>query len=185
MTSTETHTGAYPETDPGPRSGPQPGTPGGQPRPVAPIGDYEPAPRAISHLRATPVLRRRHRPGPTPPAGRDQVRAPRPDAAARFADAALRGVLEVIDRRRPAAQLRTLLTANLFDSLPGMAATLRTLRRDGAAAALYRVRLQPVNGSSSAAEVFATYRRGPRMHAIAGRIEVTDAGWQVVALHIG
>ena len=42
---------------------------------------------------------------------------PRLRAAAAFADAALRRVLEVIDRRRPLAQLRPLLAAGLVDSL--------------------------------------------------------------------
>ena len=35
-------------------------------------------------------------------------------------------------------------------------------------------------------EVFGSYTRGQRVHAIACRIEKRDAGrWQVVALHIG
>jgi len=42
----------------------------------------------------------------------------------------------------------------------------------------------------AAAEVFGSYSRGPRMHAIACRIERVTPGvgpgrWQVVALHIG
>ena len=38
----------------------------------------------------------------------------------------------------------------------------------------------------AAAEVFGSYSRGRRMHAIACRIERVTAGrWQVVALHIG
>lgn len=108
--------------------------------------------------------------------------------AATFADAALRRILEVIDRRRPAHQLRPLLAAHLVEALlaGNPAEPAHT-----AAAVLRRVRLQPVgrNNALSAAEVFGTYRRGHRIHAIAGRVEHTIAGrqprWQVVALHIG
>jgi hypothetical protein len=81
--------------------------------------------------------------------------------AALFADAALRRVLEVIDRRRSVAQLRPLLTP------------------------------RPVahRGPDTAAEVFGSYSRGRRVHAIACRVEQVPAGngtrWQVVALHIG
>jgi hypothetical protein len=109
-------------------------------------------------------------------------------AAADFADAALRRVLEVIDRRRPITQLRPLLTAGLVDSVlalnPGAAG-----RRE--AAVLRRVRLQAVGpgDAATAAEVFGTYSRGRRVHAIACRVEQLPAAdgnrWQVVALHIG
>ncbi len=124
--------------------------------------------------------------------------------AAVFADAALRKVLEVIDRRRPAAQLRPLLAASLVDSVlavgrPGSAAGPG---HDGAAV-LRRMRLQPAGPAQpgraaqpggaaqpdGAAEVFGTYSRGDRIHAIACRVEQAPAGngqrWQVVALHIG
>ncbi|MBO0866349.1 MAG: hypothetical protein J2P16_14895, partial [Mycobacterium sp.] len=74
---------------------------------------------------------------------------------------------------------------------------------DGAAAVLRRLRLQAVGRHErlAAAEVFGTYSRGRRIHAIACRIELgafpcgagtppagrgaTDSQWQVVALHIG
>ncbi len=36
-----------------------------------------------------------------------------------------------------------------------------------------------------AAEVFATYTRGPRVRAIAARVELVAGRWQVVALQIG
>ena len=119
--------------------------------------------------------------------------------AARFADAAIRRVLEVIDRRRPIAQLNGLLAAGLVDSV--LSANRRAGSQDGVAV-LRRVRLQPAG--VAAAEVFGSYSRGPRMHAIACRIELearplaaTRLGgppparggiagrWQVVALHIG
>ena len=105
--------------------------------------------------------------------------------AASFADAALRQVLEVIDRRRPVAQLNGLLAAGLVDSV--LSANRFTATHD-AAAVLRRLRLQAVGAQDrfAAAEVFGSYRRGRRVHAIACRIELVVGGrWQVVALHIG
>jgi Family of unknown function (DUF6459) len=105
--------------------------------------------------------------------------------AASFADAALRRVLEVIDRRRPVAQLHGLLTAGLVDSV--LPANRFAAGHDGAAV-LRRLRLQAVGPKDGfgAAEVFGTYSRGRRIHAIACRIELAAGDrWQVVALHIG
>jgi hypothetical protein len=107
--------------------------------------------------------------------------------AAIFADAALRRVLEVIDRRRPVAQLRPLLLPGLVESVLSVS---RTAGHEGAAV-LRRIRLQPVGhrDRETAAEVFGSYSRGHRIHAIACRVEqLPDGGatrWQVVALHIG
>jgi hypothetical protein len=36
-----------------------------------------------------------------------------------------------------------------------------------------------------AAEVFATYTRGERVRAIAGRVEIKEGRWCLVALQIG
>jgi uncharacterized protein DUF6459 len=105
--------------------------------------------------------------------------------AACFADAALRRVLEVIDRRRPVAQLHGLLAAGLVDSV---LCANRSATDTAAAAVLRRLRLQAVGapGRVAAAEVFGSYTRGRRSHAIACRIELVTGGrWQVVALHIG
>ncbi len=103
--------------------------------------------------------------------------------AAAFADAALRRVLEVIDRRRPVAQLNGLLAAGLVDSV--LSANRPAGGQDGVAV-LRRVRLQPAGGGDRSAEVFGSYSRGHRVHAIACRIELGSVGrWQVVALHIG
>jgi hypothetical protein len=105
--------------------------------------------------------------------------------AAVFADAALRRVLEVIDRRRPVAQLHGLLIAGLADSVLSIS---RIAAHHDGAAVLRRVRLQAIGPHDRpvAAEVFATYSRGPRLHAIACRLEpVDDNRWQAVALHIG
>ena len=107
--------------------------------------------------------------------------------AAIFVDAALRRVLEVIDRRRPVAQLRPLLLPSLVDSV----LSVSRAGGDQGAAVLRRMRLQPVGhrDRETAAEVFGTYSRGNRIHAIACRVERLPDGaatrWQVVALHIG
>lgn len=107
-------------------------------------------------------------------------------AAGAFADAALRTVLEVIDRRRPAVQLGPMMAAGLADSVVAFARAAR-VRQD--AAVLRRVRMQACGSSEHAFEVAAGYSRGPRLHAIACRVEQVgtpeDGRWQIVALHIG
>jgi len=149
---------------------------------VFPVIDYEPpsfgGPPALPPV--LPARRRIVRDQPARP--RNAAEEVRTRAAATFADAALRRVLEVIERRRPVAQLRPLLAAGLADSL------LATARHTGPGAArLRRVRAQPVG--AQAAEVSASYARGERVHAIACRIEQistpTGPRWQVVALHMG
>jgi hypothetical protein len=150
---------------------------------VVPVVDYEPpvlrtAPQGVRLLRPRGGTAPRR---PTlPPTEAAPIRA-----AAGFADAALRRILEVIDRRRSLAQLRPLLAAGLIDSLlPAVA------RNEGhGAARLRRLRVQPVGTDGSAAEVAAIYSRDERTHAIACRVEQvttpTGSRWQVVALHIG
>jgi hypothetical protein len=159
---------------------------------VVPVVDYEPPPRDVQHCKPVPATALR-RPGARAsgrPAGHHPVAAMSPTlrAAADFADAALRRVLEVIDRRRPVTQLRPLLTSGLVDSV--LALNRGAVNRQGAAV-LRRVRLQAVglNDAAKAAEVFGTYSRGRRVHAIACRVEQLPPAdgnrWQVVALHIG
>lgn len=115
--------------------------------------------------------------------------SPRLRQAAVFADAALRRVLEVIDRRRPAAQLTPLLAPSLVDSVAAVDRSAAGAHRG--AAVLRRMRLQAAGhrDRDSAAEVFGSYSRGNRIHAIACRVEQVDAAgatrWMVVALHIG
>lgn len=113
--------------------------------------------------------------------GRDADHS-RARAAAIFADAVLRRVLEVIDRRRPSAQLRPLLAAGLIDSLPAGAGAAGPAR-------LRRVIAQLAEPGGTAAEVSATFTRGTRLHAIACRVEQAPGPggphWQLVALHLG
>lgn len=147
---------------------------------TSPIVDCEPpaeplhvAPRPRECRQPPRALRR-----PTPrPLAAHVSHAP-PRAVLAFADAALRRVLEVIDRRRPAAQLRTVLSAGLFDTVVAMTRTSYP-----ASATLSRVRLRMVD--DTAAEVFATYRRGPRVHAIAARAELRGERWRLVAFQLG
>lgn len=153
---------------------------------VVPVMDYEPpAFGGPPVLPPEAAVRARRRTPPHPvtrtPAEDEQARA-----AATFADAALRRVLEVIDRRRPPAQVRPLLAGGLVESLlPRLGhAHDRNARR--ATAQLRRVRAQPVGNDGRAAEVAASYTRGDRIHAIACRVEqLPGARWQLVALHLG
>jgi len=169
---------------------------------VTPVVDYEPPTRDVPPCRrpSHASLRRRgaHAPlrrhagppatAPRPPAAGVAVSSARMQQAAAFADAALRRVLEVIDRRRPAAQLRPVLAPGLLDSV--LAVGRASPAHEGAAV-LRRTRLQPAGHGDpeAAAEVFGSYSRGARVHAIACRVEQVNAGgrirWQVVALHIG
>lgn len=167
------------------------------PRTVAPIVDYEPPAHVVPRHRHPPARPRRRCPSPAVPAEQPGTRqpvalSPTLRAAAEFTDAALRRVLEVIDRRRPAAQLYPLLAAGLVDSVRAVRPA-RTGRTD--TATLQRLRVQAVGLTDplSAVEVFGTYRRGRRVHAVACRVHRAATptkpgirgGWQVVALHIG
>ncbi|WP_231395895.1 Rv3235 family protein [Mycobacterium sp. URHD0025] len=99
--------------------------------------------------------------------------------AAQFADMALRRVLEVVDRRRPPAQLRSLMSQLLLDAVVAAAKC-----RHPTTASLRRVGLRSA-APSGAAELFATYTRGARVRAIAGRIELRGGRWQLTALQLG
>lgn len=157
---------------------------------VSPVVDYEPPPVDMAVCRSTPALHRRA-PRPSPRSGHRPVReAEPPRTAVTFADAALRRVLEVIDRRRPVAQLRPLVAPALIDTVielsrsshvrGGRAVSERTVAR------LHRIRLRMVDGTQGAeAEVFGTYTSGPRVRALAARIELYRDRWRIVALQIG
>ena len=122
------------------------------------------------------------------------VSAP-PDADLRpLAATAVRRILEVLDRRRRVEQVASMCAPHVLDQL-------RVITRGragaGSAAVVSRVHLQ--RSDSGAIEVFATYRRGERTHALAARLEhsevrerVTPGGprrkvrrWTVVALAVG
>lgn len=154
-----------------------------EPVPLAtPIIDCEPPPVGLAACPPpTPAAlhRRTARPlRPVRPLPRDPLPPP---AAVAFADGALRRILEVVDRRRPIAQLRAVVAPSLIDTVTALTRVPQT-----AAAALGRVRVRLVDGEDdSQAEVFATYTRAHRVRAIAARIERRDDRWRVVALQIG
>ena len=158
---------------------------------VSPVVDYEPPPVGVAACRAAPTLRRRvtRSSGQPRRAGAHHVRvaAPPGDAVA-FTDAALRRVLEVIDRRRPVAQLRALLAPALIDTVIELSrssqAAVGRSKSSRTVAKLHRMRLRMVDGAD-AAEVFGTYLSGPRVRAFAARIERTDDRWRIVALQLG
>ena len=166
---------------------------------TSPIIDYEPPPVGMGNTPCpppSPAALHRHTPRRSPcpsggwgpslrgeypqrPVASRPVREPRPPhAAVVFADAALRRILEVIDRRRPVAQLRPLVAPVLIDPVVGMARATHT-----ATATLRRVRLRMVD--DEAAEVFGSYTRGTRVRAIAARVERHHDRWRIVALQIG
>ncbi|MFC6013031.1 Rv3235 family protein [Nocardia lasii] len=134
-------------------------------------------------------MQRRRPAGGTPASIRRVVRGSCPSAAPliesassaqRFTEQVLRLLLEVIDRRRPPQHLRE------FAEPKALAAVTTMLTQDSApgralgTAALTRVRLTPAE--SGGAEVFASYQRGPRTLAIAGRIDTVKGRWRLVAV---
>ena len=152
---------------------------------VVPVIDYEPRPvTARPPGSAGPdTARRRCAREPRPPRPATvTVSSERRRHAAAFADAALRRVLEVVDRRRPMSQLRPLMDTALIDAVAGMAGAVP--EHEGTAV-LRRVLVQAVDPGEHAFEVAAGYTRGPRRHAVACRIEARDTSWRLVALQIG
>ncbi len=73
-------------------------------------------------------------------------------------------MFEVIDRRRPSAQLVGMVAPHVIDQINALCATPR-----GAGASVRRVHLQVC--APDAAEFFGSYVRGQRVLAFAGRIE--------------
>lgn len=153
---------------------------------VVPIADYEPPAFGGPPVQppATGQGPRRRRPAAVGSAPDSAPEDTATRAAALFADAALRRVLEVLDRRRPLAQLRPLMAVGLVDSLPAVAGA----HRGAGPARLRRVVAQLARPDGTAAEVAANYSRADRLYAIACRVEqitgATGKRWQVVALHM-
>jgi hypothetical protein len=103
-------------------------------------------------------------------------------AARRFAEQALRMILEVLDHRRPPAQLRPLVDAALVDVVKVLA-NATTPSRERGGARLYRLHVQLVDPGR--AEVFGSYLRGQRVVALAAQLTLRPEGWRISALHIG
>ncbi|MEV5650447.1 Rv3235 family protein [Nocardia sp. NPDC052254] len=102
-------------------------------------------------------------------------------AAARFADRSLRLVLEVIDGRRPAGQLRSVVEPTVLAAVETLARTAAAERRLGSAV-LVTVKISEI--TAYGAEVFAGYDRGPRRFAIAARLVLRRGRWRVGALRM-
>jgi hypothetical protein len=147
---------------------------------TSPIVDCEPPPVGITACPPpSPAALHRRTPRPLRPVPRPVPRDPLPPhAVVVFADAALRRVMEVVDGRRPIAQLRPLVAPALIDTVTALTRAPHT-----AAATLRRVRLRMIDGE--AAEVFGSYTRGPRVLAVAARIELHRDRWRIVALQLG
>ena len=171
---------------------------------VAPMRDYEPPARPAMPGRPAPspvsppsVRPRRRHPPRTQPDRPARKTLPAPlQSAAIFADAALRRVLEVVDGRRPSTHLHPLLATGLADSVVSARPAAPAGRVEPATLQRVRVQLAGSAEPASAVEVFGTYRRGPRTHALACRVESVPGGsnrgndgnntaWRIVALHIG
>ncbi|WP_433576421.1 Rv3235 family protein [Nocardia brasiliensis] len=102
-------------------------------------------------------------------------------AAHRFAENSLRLVLEVLDGRRPVAQVRPLTSASVFAALETLA---RTAPRGAALgpAQLTKIGVEPAGPKT--AEVYGTYQRGHRIFAVAARVALHRAGWQLTAFRV-
>lgn len=176
-----------------PRTSPDPTT---QHQATSPIIDYEPAPQPLGRLEPvcpTPSAVALHRPSPRPLRARRPpprpCEVPPPKSAVVFAETALRQVIEVLDRRRPVAQLRPLMTPVLVDRVIALTGVTRR-----GSATMRRVRVRAVDPGLGgdgkpddvlAAEVFASFTRSGRVHAVAARIERHRDRWRLVALQIG
>ncbi len=151
-----------------------------QPSLVTAVVEYEPPSRRVTDLgadlcTAPPTLHHPRRLRLVEPPAEDLPRA----GAAQFAELALRRVLEVMDRRRPPTQLRNLMPPPLVDAVVALTRT-----RHETTATLRRVRLRSA-ATPTAAEVFATYTRGPRVRAIAARVDFDGNRWELTALQLG
>lgn len=104
----------------------------------------------------------------------------RADPATRDAAAlVLRTVLEVLDRRRPAAHLAGVLAPALHQRV---AASMVAAHRGRPPAHLRSVHAQ--RSGPGAVEVSARLQRGPRSHAVAARVELVAGRWVATALRI-
>ncbi|MCA1710330.1 MAG: Rv3235 family protein [Actinobacteria bacterium] len=137
--------------------------PGGRPLPLRPVGL-----RSTPPLRLVPPIHE----GPTGP----ELPPVKP-----FARAMVQRLLEVLAGVRPVAQLQRDMTLEAYDELELMLdRTPRTAGPRPDARWVRSVRVQPAG--DTAAEGFATVRRGSRWGAVAFRLELERGRWQCTAL---
>lgn len=133
--------------------------------------------KSLRANRSAPAgIRRAHRAGHTPDARTE------PSEAREFAGRAIRILLEVLDRRRPVAQLNSLCVPALVHTVGVLVAGDHAPSRTLGAAVLTKFRLFPAD--DHAFELIAMYQRGPRRLALAGRVEHTATGWKLTALRL-
>ncbi|WP_280346699.1 Rv3235 family protein [Nocardia neocaledoniensis] len=102
--------------------------------------------------------------------------------AQRFAEQSVRLLLEVVDRRRQVDQLRTVTEPRVLESVRTMLVQDLAPGRGLGTATVKHVRVTP--SGSDGAELFASYQRGSRVFALAGRIEPARQRWRLVALRM-
>lgn len=117
-------------------------------------------------------------PAPAPPVTRDPMSASAVEIR-RMVEGLLRLTLEVVDRRRRPEQLKELATQSVIDALAALAVSAPPGRELGSAT-LRKIRI--VSSGASAAEICASYTRGPRVFAIAGRVERRRDLWVATTL---
>ncbi|WP_024799851.1 Rv3235 family protein [Nocardia sp. BMG51109] len=99
----------------------------------------------------------------------------------RFADRSLRLLLEVLDGRRPVAQLRPLAEPTVVAAVETLVRTGGAERRLGPAVP---VSVKATMVGPHAAEVYGSYDRGSRRFAVAARIVVRRGDWRLAALRL-
>ncbi|WP_019930974.1 Rv3235 family protein [Nocardia sp. BMG111209] len=103
------------------------------------------------------------------------------DAVRRFAERAVRIVLETVDGRRPVAQLVPLADPTVVAAVTTVVRTGAAERRLGPAVP---VTLEVAVIGPRAAEVFGSYERGGRRFALAARILRGRRGWRLAVLRL-
>ncbi|MFC4127257.1 Rv3235 family protein [Nocardia rhizosphaerae] len=99
-----------------------------------------------------------------------------------FAERSVRLLLEVVDRRRNVDQLCSVADRRVVESVRTMLVRGLAPGAGLGSAALKQVRV--VVAGSAGAEVFASYERGSRTFALAGRVELSRGRWWLVALRM-
>ncbi len=121
-----------------------------------------------------------HRPAP----GHRPTPGPNPASASalearRLVESLLRLTLEIVDRRRRPEQLKGMATQPVIDALAVLSVNSPPGRELGTAV-LRKIRVTAAG--DRAAEICASYTRGPRVFAIAGRIERRRDLWVATTL---
>ncbi|MGW0250362.1 Rv3235 family protein [Nocardia goodfellowii] len=104
-------------------------------------------------------------------------------AARKFADRVLRAALEVLDHRRPVAQLGGMVSPQVLAAVRTMVAGDSAPSRELGVATLAKVDVFMVDAEN--AEICARYLRGHRRLAIAARARyVRGGGWQLTVFRV-